>query len=150
MITKEITFEEIKVLWETKLWVGRESPIKPMSSMTYWRDYDMEIYNKFTPTFWGVFDGSKIVGVNSGHRTDANYYRSRGIWVDPDYRGRGIAQKLFTALERQAIKEDCSKIWSIPRKSAFKAYENYGFKRTSEWFDEGMEFGPNAYCLLTL
>lgn len=150
MILKKITFEDILPFWSEKLWLNRKSPIKPMSSMTFWRDYDMEIYNKYCATFWGVYDSGSIVGVNSGHRTSDVHYRSRGIWVDPNLRGKGIAQILFSGLEEQARQEGCKLAWSIPRKSAMKAYTNYGFIQVSEYFDEGMEFGPNAYVSLTL
>ena len=36
-------------------------------------------------------------------------------------------------------------IWSIPRKSALSAYTKFGFETIGNFFDEGMEFGPNIY-----
>ncbi len=87
----------------------------------------------------------ELVGVNSGHRTTDAQYRSRGIWVDPSYRKHGVAQILFTMTEHQAILEECNMIWSIPRKSALPAYTKFGFKTVGDYFDEGMEFGPNIY-----
>lgn len=105
----------------------------------------MSIYQKYTPSFWGVYEDNKIVGVNSGFRTDVHDYRSRGIWVDPQYRGQGIASLLFDALFVQAFEEQCTMCWSIPRQSALRAYTSVGFVQTSDFFDEGMEFGPNCY-----
>lgn len=150
MELKQITFDQILPVWETKLWPERESEIKEMSSMQYKGGIDMTIYEKYKPTFWGVFDGSQIVGVNSGFKTSDDMYRSRGIWVDPNYRRKGISRMLFKGLFEQAEKEDCNYVWSIPRKSALRAYQDAGFSQSSGFFDEGMEFGPNCYVLKTL
>ena len=38
-------------------------------------------------------------------------------------------------------------IWSIPRKSALPAYAKFGFETVGDYFDEGMEFGPNIYVI---
>ena len=144
--TAIVDFETVLPIWKEKLWPNRTSPIKPMSSMKYLGGYDMSIYEKYQPTFFVVYNVvGEIVGVNSGHRTSDKLYRSRGIWVDPRYRKKGISGVLFCELYGQAMKENCTALWSIPRQSALPAYEKYGFEKTSEFFDEGMEFGPNCY-----
>jgi len=147
---KTIQFADIKDVWDSKLWPNRRTPIKPMSSMQYLEGFDMEIYNKYKPTFFGAYNGDLLVGVNSGHRTKENLYRSRGIWIDPSYRGQGISKMLFGAVDSQARDEGCTAIWSLPRKNALKAYESFGYVKQGEFFDEGMEFGPNCYVLKTL
>ena len=43
------------------------------------------------------------------------------------------------------MEEQCTHIWSLPRKSALSVYEKYGFIKTSDFFDERVEFGPNCY-----
>lgn len=146
-----VDFETILPIWKEKLWPNRESEIKSMSSMMYQGGYDMSIYEKYEPTFFAVYNVvNEIVGVNSGHRTSNDLYRSRGIWVDPRYRGNGIAGVLFCSLFGQAMKEKCKAVWSVPRKDALQAYEKVGFKKTSDFFDEGMEFGPNCYVYTEL
>lgn len=150
MELRRITFDRILPVWENKLWPNRESEIREMSSMVYKGGTDMSIYEKYTPTFWGVFDGDRVIGVNSGFRTSDDMYRSRGIWVDPEYRRRGVSRMLFRALNAQAIQEHCSYIWSIPRRSALGSYQRAGFQQSSEFFDEGMEFGPNCYVIKPL
>ena len=144
------SFNVILTYWKNKLWPNRKSDIKPMSSMLYLGGFDMLIYKKYLPTFFIATINNKIVGVNSGHRTSKFSYRSRGIWIDPNYRNRGISQKLFSAIKDTALKENCKNIWSIPRKTALPVYEKFGFDRTSDFFDEGMEFGPNCYVLCEL
>lgn len=149
-MVEKSTFDTIIIYWKNNLWPDRKSKIKPMSSMIYLGGFDMSIYKKYVPTFFIATVDNKIVGVNSGHRTSKFSYRSRGIWVDPNYRNRGISQKLFSAIKDTAIKENCNNIWSVPRKKALSVYEKFGFNRTSDFFDEGMEFGPNCYVLMKL
>lgn len=149
--TETVTFDDIQPIWEKQLWPNRQSPIKPMSSMLYKGGYSMDIYNLYTPTFFAVLNNAgSIIGVNSGHRTAEKIYRSRGIWVDPIYRNKKISGLLFCELFGQAMKENCEGVWSVPRKEALPAYEKVGFERTSEFFNEGMEFGPNCYVYATL
>lgn len=129
----KVQFEDIRAVWETKLWPHRESAIEPMSVMT-WPfegdpdEYDMSILDKYTPTFFGVEKHRKLIGVNSGHRTSDMHYRSRGIWVDPKYRKSGVAQYLFNVTELQAKKENCEMIWSLPRETALSSYTRFGFE----------------------
>tara|TARA_Y200000002_G_scaffold383243_1_gene404357 strand:- start:6460 stop:6942 length:483 start_codon:yes stop_codon:yes gene_type:complete len=144
--TEHVDFNVIQPVWFEKLWPGRNSDIKPMSSMTYDGKIDMSIYDKFKPTFVAVYNNADtIIGVNSGHQTGDNMYRSRGVWVDPLYRKQGIAGILFCEIEGKAMEEKCKTMWSLPRKESLPAYEKYGFIKTSDFFDEGMEFGPNCY-----
>lgn len=151
MHCKKISFEQISEVWRTQLWPNRQSPIETHSAMTWpysWPDseIDMEIFN-YPATFWGVFDGDRLVGVNSGHRTSEVEYRSRGIWVDPEYRGRGIANMLFCVLKNQAIVEGCEMIWSIPRKTALPAYTKFGFMTVGD-FIETETADANIYAIL--
>lgn len=149
MKAQEITFEKINKIWQTELWPNRVSPIETHSAMTWPHDgneleYDMKIF-EYKPTFFGVYSKSDLVGVNSGHKTKDNLYRSRGIWVSPNFRKTGVSQILFDMTESQAKLEGCDTIWSIPRKSALPAYTKFGFQTVGDFFDEGMEFGPNIY-----
>ncbi len=141
---KEISFDIIKEIWDIKLWPNRKTSINPMSSIILGGGYDMNIYN-FTPTFWGAFVNDKLIGVNSGFQTGNGYYRSRGIWIDPEYRRKNIATELMNKIEETAIKEECHTLWSMPRDTAITFYESFGYEKVSDWFDENVEFGPNCY-----
>jgi len=137
--TKRITFDDILLIWSTHLWPDRESAIEEVSAMTWPFEgspdpIDMRIFD-YKPTFWGAYIDNKLVGVNSGHRTTTNHYRSRGIWVDPTYRARGIAQMLFAMTEHQAILERCEIIWSIPRKTALSSYTKFGFETVGGYME---------------
>jgi GNAT superfamily N-acetyltransferase len=111
--------------------------------------YDMNVFT-YPVYFFGIYDLDKLIAVNSGHLTTITEFRSRGLWVDPEYRGMGLAQRILLATINQAKKEGASIIWSIPRLTALPAYERVGFKTVSGIIDEGVEFGPNIYCKLDL
>lgn len=150
---KQITFQEILPIWRDQLWPNRVSKIETHSAMTWPythnQPYDMNIFS-YHVTFFGIYNQDKLIAVNSGHLTTETEYRSRGLWVDPLYRGMGLAHMILLATIEQAKREHAQMIWSIPRLSALPAYERVGFKTVGETVDEGMEFGPNIYCCLTL
>ena len=133
MLTTKISFDTILPIWQDKLWPNRQSAIEPVSAMTWPFEGSPEPIDK--PVFWGVYKDNKLVGVNSGHRTGNTQYRSRGIWVDPDYRGQGIAQQLFTLTEHQALVEGCLLVWSIPRKTALSSYTKFGFETVGGYIE---------------
>ena len=103
---KEISWEEIKSIWEEHLWPDKRGGIKPVQEW-YWREGRSKVWmdrtitqrhkdGELVPTFFGVmYDGptitldfEKLVGVNSGFETgssEQSYYRSRGLWVNPKY-----------------------------------------------------------------
>jgi GNAT superfamily N-acetyltransferase len=143
MRIETVTFDEILPVWR-KLWPNRVSPIEPVCSMVYGGGCDLSI-KKFSPTFFVIRSGSDIVAVNSGVKTAEFLYRIRGLYVEPEYRSQGMATRLITAVCDQAIVEDCLSIWAMPRKTSVRLFEKVGFIRMSDWFDEGVEFGPNCY-----
>lgn len=133
----KITFEQILPIWQQKLWADRDSPIETHSAMTWPfegnpNDIDMSIFD-YPASFFGTFVNDILVGVNSGHRTTDNQYRSRGIWVDPEYRGYGFSKMLFALTQSQAFNEGCEMIWSIPRKTALPAYTKFGFETVGDY-----------------
>src|SRR5210317_1798640 len=117
MQVSRIDFNTIQSIWKNKLWPNRNSAIETHSAMTWPfegnpESIDIKIFD-YPATFWGAFLDNKLVGVNSGHRTTIEQYRSRGIWVDPEYRKRGVAQMLFLMTAHQAKVEGCEMLWSI-------------------------------------
>jgi len=137
MKIERLNFEKIKSIWQTKLWPNRTSAIETHSAMTWPFEgnpdpINMDIFN-YPATFWGAYLDNKLVGVNSGHKTTDKQYRSRGVWVDPEYRKRGVAQMLFLMTAHQAKVEGCEMLWSIPRKTALPAYTKFGFKTVGDY-----------------
>lgn len=142
----ELSWKKIHHVWKNYLWLDRSSPIEPTSAMCFLGGYDMANMES-TPTFYGYMIDNFIVGVNSGHACpNQNNYRSRGLWVDPDYRGQGIGQRLLTATIEQGQLEGYSQIWSYPRQTSWPTYNAVGFKLASNWeVSETSE--ANAYCI---
>jgi GNAT superfamily N-acetyltransferase len=98
------------------------------------------------PTFFGIEDNGSIVCVNSVFVTDTGiftYYRSRGLWVKPEYRKRGLAKSILIQCLEYARNNGGNWVWTVPRQSALKSYKNAGFVKKSDWFDDG-QFGPNC------
>jgi GNAT superfamily N-acetyltransferase len=144
MITK-ITIDEISPIWDTYLWPDRQSSIDPTSAMCYLGGYDLQ--NMTYPTFFAYMIDNEIAGVNSGHRTMHDGYRSRGLYVFEKFRGRGIGTILLKSTIEQAKIENSSMCWSYPRKSSWKSYLNAGFKLTSDW-EVSETSDANAYCVI--
>ena len=147
-----LSFEQITNVWQNHLWPDRESPIESHSAMTWPfegnpEQYDMNVFN-YPATFWGVYIDNKLVGVNSGHKTTDTQYRSRGIWVHPEYRKQGVAQNLFNMTKHQAVLEKADMIWSLPRKTALPAYTKFGFQTVGD-FIKTETSDANIYVKLT-
>ena len=152
-------FEDVFDSWNKELWPGRSSPITPMSSLKWdAQSYltteevlvtnDNNIYKKYAPVFFCIRDGAmhNIVGVNSGHKTENGVYRSRGLWVHPNYRNNGLSRKLLEQTIIQAQLENCTFIWTMPRATSLYAYEKVGFGKIGEWTNK-YEFGPNCIAI---
>ena len=97
-----------------------------------------------TPTFFGLYVGDELVGVNSGHMCLGNHYRSRGLFVYPKHRGKNYGVMLLYRTVEQGKKEGAEMVWSLPRQTSIKTYQAAGFELASEWFPtETSDF--NAY-----
>lgn len=153
-VVQQITFEQILPIWQHKLWPNRASKIETHSAMTWPlshpnQPYDMTVFT-YPVYFFGIYDQDKLIAVNSGHSTNAQEFRSRGLWVDPDYRGQGIAQQLLEATKHAAIQSGAKMVWSIPRLNALHSYKKVGFVTVGDIVDKGVEFGPNIYCVVVI
>jgi GNAT superfamily N-acetyltransferase len=143
----KLAWIEIHAIWNNYLWPSRSSAIEPTSAMCLLNGYDL-INMQSSPTFFGYIINDNIVGVNSGHACpNQNNYRSRGLWVEPNYRHQGIAQKLLIATIEQAQREGYNQIWSYPRRSSWSTYSAVGFELASDWASSETS-EANAYCVI--
>jgi|TARA_B110000211_G_scaffold42834_1_gene44662 N-acetylglutamate synthase-like GNAT family acetyltransferase len=141
-------FEEVHKIWTSHLWPQREN-VAHMTSMTYLGGHDTEIYAKYKPTFFVYEIKGEIVGVNSCCKSATTQMRSRGLWVNTRYRRQGITYKLFNALFEEANIQECELVWSLPRKTAIKAYLANGFEKTSDWIKTDTS-SANCYAVKML
>ena len=135
------SWEEIKRVWDTKLWPGRDS--EPVTSMVFMGGYDME-YKKQEPVFLGIVVDGNLVAVNSYVLTHGTEYRSRGLWVDEEHRGQGMAKRILSATLSEIGDRGGSMVWTMPRRDAMAAYMSVGFRRRSDWIEQ--DWGTNCYA----
>jgi GNAT superfamily N-acetyltransferase len=133
----EITFSDILPLWQKQLWPHRTSKIETHSAMTWpWSsgsDIDMSIFDREV-IYWGAYYNQVLVGVNSGHGVSDTEYRSRGLWVQPEWRRNGIGLELLNHTCEHALDRDYAMIWSLPRVKSLNAYNQAGFQEVGEHF----------------
>lgn len=139
------TWDEVLPIWHDRLWPGRTSKIEPTSAIKYLGGYDM-LNMQAVPVFFSVRTNDRIIAVNSIVRCADGSARSRGLWVDPEFQKQGYARIVLECSILQAKDWQASHLWTMPRKSAWPAYQSVGFTQSSDWFDEGVEFGPNCYA----
>jgi len=123
--------DDVMYIWHTELWPGR-TDIRNMSSMSFLGGYDMAIYDQYSPRFAVATYRGEIVGVNSGHQVSATSYRSRGLWVNPGFRGFGLGIKLLKKIEEYAMEDNLLSVWSFPKSTALKTYINAGYQLTGD------------------
>lgn len=135
---KEITFELILEYWSKYLWseyvqqglkinrVNTTTQEKYFYSVLNHRDQE-QVEFCIKPTYIAYFSDDNIIGVESGYKTNIDYYRVRGLWVDENYRREGIATEMIDYL---ANKSKEKYLWTIPRENALGFYTKYGFTIT--------------------
>jgi GNAT superfamily N-acetyltransferase len=143
---RQISWQEILPVWQIKLWPKR-ADIKTHSAMCFLQGYDMSNYSN-PATFFGLYKDGNLVAVNSGHGTACGY-RSRGLWVDEEYRGQGLGKKLLLATIDQARREGHAMVWSLPRQTSWPVYASVGFQLASDWHATDTS-ESNAFCQLEL
>lgn len=145
---QKISFETIYKVWETYLWDERTSAITSTSAMDYKGGYHI-MNMSYEPTFFGYYENNNLIGVNSGHRCRDESFRSRGLYVHPSYRKKGIGKILLTTTIEQGRSENCTYVWSYPRKSSWGTYASAGFILDSDWEKSETNY-ENAYCIFRL
>ena len=148
MEINKITYDEIKELWDL-LWWDKYYP-KSGVILLEWGKRDASIHENYDieVSFFGAYINDKLVGVNSGFCPCEFQYRSRGLYVLPEYRRQGIATKLLDATEEQGRKEGRFIIWSVPRKEALSTYKKYGFLQLSNFFKG--TWGENCFVMKSI
>ncbi len=79
----------------------------------------------------------EVVGTVSGACHDGEGHL-RGMAVLPEWRARGIAQKLLAAIEARLTVRGCQRITldtTLPLKAAMKFYEKNGYQRSGRIID---------------
>jgi GNAT superfamily N-acetyltransferase len=146
---KEVNFDFIFEIWSQHLWPNRKSKICPVSSVGY--NHNKCLYEDKSPYFYGAFLDEECIGVNSCIKTGDQEFRSRGLWVFPEHRKKGVSKLLLNeAINYAKCVRNGKMIWSLPRKTSIFAYLSVGYVQTTNFFNEGVEFGPNCFVKIDL
>jgi len=145
MNIKIVDFETIYPIWKNKLWKGRISKIEQSNPIDYLGKYNPNLMNNKAICF-AYYEGDEIIGVNTLLPTSDTFCRSRGFYINPEQRLKGIGLQLMKFTLEKALLLDFKYMWSLPRKSALPFYLKFGFKQTSD-FDDQYEFGPNCFII---
>jgi GNAT superfamily N-acetyltransferase len=175
-VLEECRFEDVLPIWQSRLWPGRISKIESNSAMKWLGGIDLELMQA-PASFWRIRTVEKevnetpprVIAVLSGHfggiipppvvqNSDSTKlirsFRTRGLFVDPEYRGSGAASAIMKAALIEAKESGCEAAWTFPRKTAMPAYEKMGFKMVGNWIGENDpgagEFGPNCFAIRNL
>ena len=163
---EQVTWAEIFPLWHNELWPERPK-IRSYTTMINNEDIDMSIKTKAQGNFGfypGVFFGIKttdtgqVIACNSGHQCSNTLFRSRGLFVYPEFTGRGMAHSLLAYTAKFAQDNGFEKIWSLPTEKALPIYNQVGYETMSpveDWesykkADGEMVMRRNAYAEMQL
>lgn len=147
MQIQHIPYSEIQKVWAEKLWPGRRL-IESHSAMTIDQSYDMRNMD-MELICYGILHEGNIIAVNSVHLCGDQSMRSRGLWVDFDFRARRLGLNLLEYGIKLAREKGCPFIWSYPRKTSWFVYQRAGFYLTTEWSKSDTS-PENALCRLDL
>ena len=148
----ELNFEHILPLWKDESMFG-DTIIKAVSSMKYWNGLDhhggneMSVYDldKSNPVYLGYIVGLELAGGVSFFSMENNIYRTRGLFVYPKHRNKGIATKLLNRVisrvhERHDIFEE-GILWAMAGPNSIAAHRRVGFDQISEQFSHDLPDG---------
>lgn len=143
---KEVNYAVVEPIWNKYLWPGRNN-YGYMSGMQYLGGYHTDVFNRFFPMFFVYYLDGEIAGVNSGHCSTSEHFRSRGLYVFEKYRKMGIGTELLKYTIQAAKDHSCNLCWSLPRETALSTYVSAGFVQTSE-FIKTETFDRNCFVAI--
>lgn len=140
-----VNFDFIQDIWRKHLWTDRKTEIQSHSAMLLDGTYDLKNFT-YPASYFVYIHENKVAGCNSGHKCCDNSYRSRGLYVFPEFRKQGIGTDLLLKTVEQGITERADLVWSYPRFESWTTYVKAGFKLQGGW--QETETGMNAFCSL--
>ncbi len=95
---------------------------------------------------YGVVVNNRIVGVGGYYVVEPEVYLIGGIYVEPEYRGRGIGKYISCFLTRKALEDtDRVVLWvNTENKPAIRIYDSIGYRviRVNAWVNININVKP--------
>lgn len=127
----EISFEEITPFWLNLWWWHTPETLERFSYMRFGGGHFNEVKDPEI-AYFGIQSRGEVVGVNSIHTLPDGTCRSRGLWVDPNHRGKGLGFALLHHSIGWAENRGFWS-WSYPRESSLDTYLSAGYESSSDW-----------------
>ena len=149
---KEISYNDICKLWKL-LWP--EKQLRPFSQMKFLggkeTKEECELPRKIF--YFGYYNKKTLVGVNSCHSQYLHMvkcvFRSRGLYVLPEYRKKGIGTKLLKHSSEVSFKFT-NFIWSFPKQSSIEVYKSAGFIECSPFASNYTKTQDDINCYVSI
>ena len=139
---RPISFEDVRPVWEERLWPGRKSEITPTSAINSLGQIEMPLLLE-QAYFWGYYEDEILKGVVSGLCTSPQEFRVRGIWVDQKERQKKIGSLLLQTAIEKSKELGRYRVWTMPRSSSLGFYQKNGFVLVGR--TNNFEFGPHYF-----
>jgi len=87
-------------------------------------------------TYLGIFNGGRLVAMAGERVRFGNYAEVSAVCTDPEFRGRGLACKLVTAIVREMKARDETPVLHVraDNEGAIRLYERLGFRTRRNLF----------------
>lgn len=149
---RALGFDDVSPLWH-KAWPDNPANVKPVNTATFMFTYGINGYDSRIPFgeihFYGAFVEGLLVGVNSCYKSTPTYWmRTRGLYVEPEFRGNGIGGQLIDHGLALASEYKCSYLWGYPRCTSWPLWKSKGFKATGKITT--FDYGPHVWAYATV
>lgn len=145
-------FKEIKHLWKSpEMWGDDQfksvSSMKYFDGINYFGGNDLGVYENYnsSPQFLAAIHKGFHIGCVSIFNVSAdkvrvsdtgNSVRFRGLYVAPEYRGRGISEELLQLAIRQAKKREADFFWALAGPNSTHVHQKVGFYNVTDKMHE--------------
>ena len=145
----EIDFKDVYPIWKNDLWPGRKSSITKTSAIKWRRGINMDYLDR-KAFFFGIYGKDDLlIAVCSCFPTEMWEFRMRGLWVHPQYRGRGLSRLLVKKIIDCVFIFGGKKLWSLPKADLKPLYIKFGFSKFYGPVNK-FEFGPHYWAMMFL
>jgi N-acetylglutamate synthase-like GNAT family acetyltransferase len=148
IIFENVSYKNIIHLWKSPEMWGNDnfdfvSSMKYFDGINYFGGNDLGVYENYnsSPQFLAAIHKGFHIGCVSIFDVSADKVRVsdtgksvrfRGLYVAPEYRGRGISEELLQLAIRQAKKREADFFWALAGPNSTHVHQKVGFRTVTE------------------